>query len=267
MMDTARLFAFGLFTGALLVGTPTAIFAQTPAEHAEHETLSYNVEVVEKLLEKADPDVAFLARIHMMQGHLNAAIYAVGKGDLVEARQHIIHPVSEIMPDIVRVLKERNLEDPTPILNNIVRLLETGKKDQIEAAMYDAIVPISDLQYSIETSKMVLDRIIADTVVLLLRTAVMEYNEAFKEDKITSIVEYHDGSAFVTEAATLILDFKYEWATRNPEAFSQLDHSLKELQTAWPSEVPPSDAVIPLTRMLSLVTVIDEQIGQIRAGS
>ena len=236
------------------------------AQHSEHDTLDYNEEVVKNLLEKADPDVAFLARVKMMQGHLNAAIYAVGKRDLAEARQHITHPASEILPDIVSVLQQRNLKDPTPALNAILELLKSGTKEETEQAIYDAIVEMGELEHSIASSKMANNRMIADTAVLLLRTAVMEYDEAFKNGRIVNIVEYHDGAAFVTEAATLILDYKYDWTTRDPVAFKQLELSLKELQTAWPSEIPPAKSVIPVPKMLGYVTIIEEQINRIRAG-
>ena len=266
MRNPARIFTYALLTGALIGVSLAPLLAQEQPKHSDHETLSYNEEVVKKLLEESDPDVAFLARLKMMQGHLNAAVYAVGKGDLFETRQHITHPVSEILPDIVRVLKERNLEDPTPALNVILDLLHGGTTEEIEAALYDAIVKIAELEHSIDPAKMVIDRIVADTTVLLLRTAVAEYAQAFENGKIVNIVEYHDGGAFVTEAGGLILDAKYEWSTQDPAALDQLELSLRDLQRAWPSEVPPAKLVIPLSKMLADVTNIEFQVGRFRAG-
>ena len=266
MRHSVRLFTYSLFAGVLIAIAPVNVRAQQQTQHSAHDTLDYNEEVVKNLLEKADPDVAFLARVKMMQGHLNAAIHAVGKRDLAEARQHITHPASEILPDIVSVLQQRNLKDPTPALNAILELLKSGAKEETVQALYDAIVEMGELEHSIASSKMVINRIVADTAVLLLRTAVMEYDEAFQKGKIVNIVEYHDGAAFVTEAATLILDVKYEWAQKDLSAFDQLELSLKELQTAWPSEVPPAKSVIPVAKMLGHVTNIEEQINKIRAG-
>ena len=144
MRHSARLFTYSLFAGVLIVIAP--VRAQQQPQHSEHDTLDYNEEAVKNLLEKADPDVAFLARVKMMQGHLNAAIFAVGNGDLAEARQHIIHPVSEILPDIVSVLQQRNLKDPTPALNVILELLKSGTKEETEQALYDAIVEMGELR-------------------------------------------------------------------------------------------------------------------------
>ena len=183
MRHSARIFTYALSAGILCSVASARLHAQ--AQHSEHDTLGYNEEVVKNLLEKADPDVAFLARVKMMQGHLNAAIYAVGKRDLAEARQHITHPASEILPDIVSVLKQRNLKDPTPALNAILELLKSGTKEETEQALYDAIVEMGELEHSIDSSKMANNRMIADTSVLLLRTAVMEYDKAFKNGRLS----------------------------------------------------------------------------------
>jgi hypothetical protein len=265
MRNVARFLTSALFTG-VLIGVAPPLLAQEQAQHSEQATLDYNVEVVKKLLEESDPDVAFLARLKMMQAHINAAIDAVGIGDLAEARQHIEHPAMEILPDIVSVLRKRNLKDPTPALNAILDKLRDGTPEEIETALYDALVEIGTLEHSIDPAKIVIDGIVADSAVLLLRTAVIEYNQAFKNGDIVESVEYHDGAAFVSEAATLIRDAKYEWMTKNAAAYDKLDVSLQELQTAWPSEIPPPNAVIPLAKMLALVATIELQINTIRAG-
>ena len=264
MRNLARIFIYALINGILIGVNPAPLVAQEQPEHSDHSALVFNEEVVKKLLNGADPDVAFLARLKMMVGHLYAADFAVERGELSEARQHITHPASEILPDIVSVLKERDLKDPSSAMNGILETLKSGIVEQTRTRIYDAIVEIESLQHSIDPSKMVMDRILADTAVLLLRTAVIEYDEAFKSGKIVNIVEYQDGSAFVTEAATLIQDAEYEWKTKNPSAYNQLELSLKELQTAWPSEIPPSNSIIPLARMLALVTTIELQINEIR---
>src|SRR5437868_7978256 len=178
MRYSTRIFTCALFTGILVGVVSAPLLAQT--QHTDHETLKNNEEAVKKLLEESDPDVAFLARIEMMEGHLNAAIYAVGIGDLVEARQHIIHPMSEILPDIVSVLEKRHVEDPSPALRVILDYLESGTKEQTESALYDSLADMAALEHSIDRSKLVNNRIVADTAVLLLRTAVMEYAAAYK---------------------------------------------------------------------------------------
>lgn len=260
MRIIARTFGYALFAGVLIGIAQAPLGAQEQPAHSDHSTFGYNEEVVKKLLEDLDPDIAFLARLKMMQGHLQAALLRVAAGDRAEAREHITHPASEILPDIVSVLKTRNLKDPSPALNLALDKLKGGTTEEIETALYDALVEIGTLEHSIDPKKIVIEGIVADAAVLLLRTAVMEYEEAFKEGKIINIVEYHDGSAFVTEAATLIRDAEYEWTTRDSAAYDKLDLALQKLQTAWPSEVPPPQSVLPVTHMLELVTIIDQQI-------
>ena len=252
----------------MLIGVnPAPLVAQEQSEHPDRPTLALNEIVVKNLLNGGDPDVAFLARLKMMVGHLYAADFAVERGDLIEARQHITHPVSEIHPDFVSMLEERNLEGPSSVINGILETLESGAIEQARTQIYDAVVEIEGLQHSIDPKKRVMNGILADAAVLLLRTAVTEYDKASKSGKIVNIVEYHDGSAYVTEATALIQDAEYEWKTKNPAAYDQLELSLQELQTAWPSEIPPPSSVIPLARILASVTTIELQINEIRRGN
>jgi hypothetical protein len=264
MRNLARIFIYALFNGVLIGVNPAPLVAQEQPEQSDHSELVFNEEVVKKLLNGADPDVAFLARLKMIVGHLYAADFAVERGDLTEARQHITHPVLEILPDIVSVLKERDLKDPSAAMNGILETLQSEAIKQTRTRIYDVVVEIEGLQHSIDPPKMVMDRILADVAVLLLRTAVTEYDEAFKSGKIVNIAEYHAGSAFVTEGTTLIQDAEYEWKTKNPAAYDKLELSLQELQTAWPSEIPPPHSVIPVAKMLALVTTIELQINEIR---
>ena len=215
---------------------------------------------------RTDPDVAFLARLKMMQGHLQEAVAAASRGDPAEAREHITQPGSEILPDILSVLKSRNLKDPSPALAAAKDILGRGDFKDLEKAVDAAVGEIVLAEASIDPAKMVINGIVADTAVLLLRTAVAEYAEAFEYGKIVNIVEYHDGSAFVAEAAILIRGAEQQWVAQDAAAYAKLDQSLTELQTAWPGAVPPAKSVIPLTKMLALVTIIELQINQIRAG-
>jgi hypothetical protein len=260
----ARIFIYALFNAVLIGVNPAPAVALEQTEHADHSALIFNEEMAKTLWNGTDSDVAFLARIKMMVSHLIAADYAVEREDLTEARQHITHAVSEIHPDMVSVLKVRNLKDPSSAMDGILDTLQSGAIDQSRTRIYDTVVEIEGWQHSIDPSKMVMDGILADTAVLLLRTAVTEYDKALKSGKIVGIVEYHDGSAFVVEAATLSQDAEYEWKTRNPAAYDQLELSLQELQTAWPSEIPEPNSVIPWARMFELVTTIELQINEIR---
>ena len=49
---------------------PASRVAQEQPGHSDHSALVFNEEVVKNTLNGADPDVAFLARIKIMVGHL-----------------------------------------------------------------------------------------------------------------------------------------------------------------------------------------------------
>ena len=264
MRNFAWIFIYALLSGGLIGVGPASVVAQEQSEHSDRSALVVNEIVVKNLLNGGDRDVAFLALIKMMVGHLYAADLAIERGDLSEARRQLTHPVADVYPEIVSLLKERKLKDPSAARDRIMGALQSGAIEEARTEIYDAIVEIEGWQHSIDPKKMVMDRILADTAVLLMRTAVTKYDKAFNAGKTDNIAEYYDGSAFVTEATTIIQDAEYDWKTRDPAAYENLELSLQELQTAWPSEIPPHDSLIPLTTMLELVTTIEGQINDIR---
>ena len=260
MSNFARIFFYALFGGALIVIKPASVVAQEQFEHPDRTALVVNEIVVKNQMNGGDRDVAFLALIKMMVGHLVAADLAIERGDLAEASQHLTHSVAKDYPEIVSRL-EQKLEDPSAARDGIMGALQRGAVEETRTEIYDAIVEIEGLQYAIDSKKMVMDGILADTAILLLRAAVTKYDKSFKANKT---VEYYEGSAFVTEATTLIQDAEYEWKTRDPAAFKRLELTLEELQTAWPGEIPTDDSLIPSATMLELVTTIEEQINDIQ---
>ena len=264
MRNFAWLFIYALFSGALIGINPASAVAKEQTERPDRSALVVNEIVVKNLLNGGDRDVAFLALIKMMVGHLIAADLAIERGDLAEASQHLTHPVAEVYPEIVSLLKERKLTNPSPARDRILGALQSGAVEETRTEIYDAIVEIESWQHAIDPKKMVMDRILADTAVLLMRTAVTKYDKAFKAGKTVNIVEYYEGSAFVTEATTIIQDAEYEWKNREPAAYEHLELSLQELEAAWPSEIATHDSLIPLATMLELVTTIEGHINDIR---
>jgi len=263
----AWIFICYLFSSVLIGVNPTPVIAQEQSEQQADSELLFNETVVKNLFNGGDPDVAFLARSQMMVGHLIAADYAIESGNLTEARLHITRAQTEVQPEIIGLLEKRNLKHPSAAIDSIIGALQSGEIEQTRTEIYDAIVEIESWQHAIDPKKMVMDQILADTAVLLIRTAITAHNKAIKGGKIVNIVEYHVGSAFVTEATTLIREAEYEWKTRNPAAYKQLELSLQELQAAWPYEIPPLDSIIPLGRILELATIVEGQMNQIRKGN
>ena len=253
-----------MVTGGFIGVNPALVVAQEKSERSDHAVLVVNELVVKNLLNGGDPDVAFLAQIKMIVGHLIAADSAMERGNLAEARQHIDHSVAEVPLEIVSLLKERNLEDPGVAMNSILGALQGGDIEQTRTEIYDTIVEIEGWQHAIDPKKMVMDRILADTAILLMRTAVTEHDKAIRAGEIVSSGDYYDASAYVTEATTLIQDAEYEWKTRDAAAYKQLELSLQELQTVWPSEIPTRNSLVPPARLLEMVTTVEGQINSIR---
>jgi hypothetical protein len=229
--------------------------------------LTYNEEVVRKLLKQTDPDVAYLARLKMMRGHLNAAIMTTKMGDLAEAHEHIMHPASEILPEINAALKTYGVSDLAPSLDAIMKTMHDKDHAITLRAIDAALVEVGKGEAAIDPSKMNAGGIVPDTVVLLLRTAVTEYSQAFKYGKIVNLVEYHDGAAFVAEARKLLDHIQPALAARDAKAVEKILQSWATLETAWPGVKPPETTVLPVSKMLALVTIIELQLNKMRGGA
>jgi hypothetical protein len=250
---------------ALAAWAPTIRAQEQPDE--ANLSVTYNEEAVRKLLEKADPDIAFFARLKMMRGHLSAAVMMAGLGSTAEAREHVKHPSSEILPEIDGVLKERGLADLAPALDAVAHTLHGKDMKLMTQAIEQALVQIAKSEDTVPKAKLQANGILPDAIVLLLRTAVVEYNEAFEYGKIVNLVEYHDGAAFVREARKLLEGLEPALAARDAPALEKIKQSWNKLETAWPSAEPPKAAVLPVSKLLALVTIIELQLNKLRGGA
>jgi hypothetical protein len=253
------------FLAAFIVAVPSARAQEQP--DPSKLSLTYNEAVVRKLLQQTDTDVAFLGRLKMMRGHLNVAIMNVEMGDRAEAHEHIMHPSTEILPEINEALKSYGLSSPAPSLAAIIEALH-GKDIAVTRQAIDAaLLEVGKGEVAIDPAKMNAGGIVPDTVVLLLRTAVTEYSQAFKYGKIVNLVEYHDGAAFVAEARKLLDKIQPTLAARDAKAVEKILQSWATLETAWPGAKPPEVTVLSVSKMLALVTIIELQLNKMRGGA
>lgn len=255
---------------AIIAGIICAV-APAPAQESPDEatlSLTYNEEVVRKLLNESDPDVAFLARLKMMRGHLSAALSTAAAGDAAAAREHIKHPSTEILPEINDALASHGLANLVPALDAAVEKLGAGADGaETQAAVDYALKEIARGEAMIDPAKLRASGIAPDVIVLLLRTAVVEYNEAFEYGKIVNLVEYHDGAAFIAEARKLLEAIEPALAARDPKSLEKVLQSYTTLEAAWPGHAPPEKSVLPVSKMLALVTIIELNLNRMRGGA
>ncbi len=224
----------------------------------------FNEEVVKALLDEASPDTAFMVRLKMLRAHLHAAASALAKGNSAEALQHIKHPRTEIYPEIANALNARGLKEFAHVLDSAEAAFAGGNAQAMSLALAATATELDRAEASIDPASLSSAGILPDAAALLLRTAVVEYHEAFEYSKLSNLVEYHDGAYFVAEASALLKKMETVFAARDPVALSRLQHSLAELSRAWPPEAPPAESVLPVTKMQALVSIIELQINKLR---
>ncbi len=234
------------------------------AENKPDSEAADNIEMMQ-LIDEAEPDVAFLVRLSMMRGHLGQAVKAIERGHKEEAMQHMMHPISEILPAMGNEFQRRKLNDPAPALKAALETLAHGDMGDAKAAILFLIQSDQEFAKAIDLARSDNDSLAPDTAVLLMRSAVVEYAAASEYGKIIDSIEYHDGSAFIDEAINLLLVPMQRWKLLNPATYEKLDRSLTQLQEAWPGELVPDRSVLSLTRMLALVTIIELQINRLRS--
>ena len=174
----------------------------------------FNEEVVKALLDEASPDTAFLVRLKMLRAHLRAAAYALANGNGAEALQHIKHPRTEIYSDIANTLNARGLKEFAHVLDSAEAAFTGGNAEAIKVALAAITAELDRAEASIDLASLTSAGILPDVATLLLRTAVVEYNEAFEYSKLSNLVEYHDGAYFVTEANALLKQMEIVSKTR-----------------------------------------------------
>jgi hypothetical protein len=253
---------FAVCSLALAFANPVISSAQeTPQSRLD---ALFNDEAVKALLDEAEPDTAFLARIRMMRAHLSASENLTGKGIVEEALQHIKHPRSEIYPEIEAALLSHKMTEIGNLLDKLEAAFAAGNIDGIQTAMKTVNSELDRAEAVIDPASLANGRVRADAASLLLRTAVVEYHRAFEFSKLKNMVEYHDGAFFVNEARSLLDLAEPAFKKNDPESLAKLQDSFGKLEKAWPAEAPPAELVMPVTKMQALVSIIELQLNQMK---
>jgi hypothetical protein len=221
----------------------------------------FNEEAIQRYVQEADPDVGYLVRLKMMKGHLGAAKHTLHSGDLNEAAAHVSHPITEIWNDLAPALAKRNV-NLRPTLERAMAAAETGNTLAITAAIDESLALIAKAEQMALSNGA--DKLAPDVIAILLRTAVVEYHEAFEGTKLRNTVEYHDGAFFVKEARAMLAELEPALRQKDNAAFAKMTTTLEKLYTAWPDGKMPEKLILPITKMQSLVSIAELQLNKLR---
>ena len=244
---------------AFLAGS--AAWGEEPASPLD---LIYNEEAIERVLAESHPDIGFLVRLKMMRAHFAASQLGWSHAAYAVAAEHVAHPRSEISGDLASALSERGLPDIASAFTAVEAAVKSGDAAAVDQAMKKVLDAIAEAEASLGTERLNDPELLAEVASTLLRTAVVEYHEAFEYSKISNLIEYQDGFFFVSEARQIIEQLAPALNTRDPAAHRKMTQALADLSAAWPEAVPPESSVLPVTAMQALVTIIELQLNKLR---
>jgi hypothetical protein len=194
-------------------------------------------------LDAAPPDVAYASRLLLIKGHLRVGRELFEAGRAKDATPHFMHPAEEIYGDLKAGLKERKVAAFKSKLDALAEAVEGNDKTAFPNA-YDAALKAVDGAYAaIDAKTRESAGFAANTISSLLAVAADEYQEAVKDGRVTSPVEYQDSRGFVLEANDLYGRAKPALEAKDAEGAGRIGKALGELLPVWPAAVPPEQAV------------------------
>ena len=148
----------------------------------------------------ATPDVAYLARLSIVEGHLRAALDLYRKGLADDAIGLSYHPEAEMMDDVRADLAARGAADITPAMTEFSATLERG------APLAEAETALAAVQTAIAAAMVPeADELRArfDAITAVLRAAASEYASSTEGGTVGDVMAYHEAHAFVATARSL----------------------------------------------------------------
>lgn len=175
-------------------------------------------------VEGANADVAYLAKLAIVEGHLVAALDLYRKGMIDEAVGLSWHPEAEMMEEVRAELAAHGVPDVTPAMVAFSATMEAGAAlPEVEAALAGAKAAFAAAAAP-EAGEL---KVRADALVLLVRAAAHEYEESTEGAEVSDIFAYHEANAFLTVARTLATALAAE-----PAAQAQAEKALAALDGA-----------------------------------
>src|SRR5574341_791362 len=178
-----------------------------------------------------DEHVEFAANIEFMRGHFIYAIADKQQNELVLAKAHAGHPISELYALIDAELEEHDKELNSSLNNALeqlprqVELLTTTQfateVTKIEAMLDDALKAV------VPQAKRDDHAFWIKVTIKLLETAVEEYHEGVSDGKVQEMVEYQDAQGFVARADAIFMNIASKIDEHEQEEIEEFFADLK----------------------------------------
>jgi hypothetical protein len=242
-----------LFSATLVFALPSTSFADAKMDQV------FNEAAIQRYLAEVSPKVGYITRLKMMKAHLSASVMNLNAGRHEDAQKHVSHPMGEIWAELESSMTDAEAVELRTALNDAMKahgdaeiIARIDKANAIISSLEaDAIQDLED------------PIMLADVAAVLLRTAVVEYHEAFDGKSVRNLVEYHDGAMFVREVAAIMETIGPALEAKDAAKFAEVKVSLEKLYAAWPVPGVP-EKVVSVTKLQSLVTMSELRLSALR---
>lgn len=198
---------------------------------------------------------ALVGRLLMIKGHLIVGQELYRAGRLDDAAPHYLHPTEEIYGLIDAEMKKRKLPGFEADLKALAGLVKQKKPAADVFAKQDAV--LAKLEKAMTSADRKAPAFTMAVAPGVLSQAAEEYKEAFTEDKLANPVEYQDARGFVTAARGYVAAHAKGLSAKNADAFKTLSANLDEIAKAFPTAVPPQQAVLDAGAVRALVSKVE----------
>jgi hypothetical protein len=192
------------------------------------------------------------------RGHLLASIELAKIGRVDHSVIHSRHALDEAWQELARILPPEDAQS----LRQKIEAVNEGVA--LKSAMPEILAANDVLNAYIENVCQGLlrngisrHRQMLDVLILLLRQAQAEYDEAWNGLQLEDQAEYQDGYGFVSVARSELRGVMSEMNAENPAAAAEIQKSIEQMAHAWPAPEPPEKPAMSKPVLRALVTVVE----------
>lgn len=210
-------------------------------------------------------EVTILYYLAIARGHLIASMELAKRGKLDQSVLHSRHALDEAWIELARFLpveQSQSLRRRIEAMNEAIALKRPFP--EMMAAHAEIESEIESLAASAFLPGEAGTEQALDLLILLLRQAAAEYEEAWDDLQLKDRAEYQDGFAFVAVAKTDFEAIAPRLRVLNPEAEAEIGNTIARIAGAWPSPEPPEKPVMGKPLLRALVTAVEINARQIR---
>jgi hypothetical protein len=202
--------------------------------------------------------------IELIRGHLLIGNELVEAGRWAEAMPHFLHPGEEIYGGIRDDLKTYNIAPFQAALKALAQTVKAKNKEAYGRARAAVEERMAAAETSVRGKEANIPTFTLETILEVLQQAAEEYEGAFKDGRLANIVEYQDARGFIYESDRLFGTVAEALSARNADAVKTIRTQLAELKDVFPTAMPPQAAVKDPGQVLSSVSRIELQLGNLQ---